>query len=489
MSIRTDVTINWELSPRLIEIAEGSIELTAQDSADTLRSLEHIPNPGFDVFSHDYILEAAGKDDLGGGTSVGITLTYQDGQVAFARTGSRGTGTVTTGSTTQLIDSAADFVTDGVQRGDWVINFTDQSVTEVLSVVDLNTLNVRLLTDGTDNDFDIGDTYKVWEVAECDLSGGNQLAVDTVGSTISPLFTTFGRFAIKTASSSATLQNQEQLEAATFIGKDGLGISIASITGTDSATYPIGIEESPCKTETNLHAIYDVRGYRKVYAKESITLIADHSAEKHIWYGDNPQTVTITLDNACDVTDNKFQDLTVTGKLDSGNELRECIVGSLTNANGFIYNSTIQGPIVASGNLNLQGCWVAPGVTDSEFIIDFNSQTIACEVTGFHGGRILVKNMVTGSTFFMASEGGKVTFDSTCTGGTVAVFGGVEISNSGTFDDFDDDTTFTRLNDMYEFDGLNASNTVALTGDGVTSSVATVNGKVKTVTPSSITRT
>ena len=47
----------------------------------------------------------------------------------------------------------------------------------------------------------------------------------------------------------------------------------------------------------------------------------------------------------------------------------------------------------------------------------------------------------------------------------------------------------TFAQELHEFRGLDSSNPAAITGDGVTTSVITVNGKVLTITPSSLTRT
>lgn len=229
----------------------------------------------------------------------------------------------------------------------------------------------------------------------------------------------------------------EFLQSSTFIGKEGLGISIAATSGTDSSTYPIGIEESPCKTEANIEAIHDVRGYRKVFVQETMTLIGNHSLEKHIWFGANPQDVTLTLDNACNVANNKFLDLNVVGKLDSGNELRECIVGSITNANGFIYKSTITGPIVVSGTLSMEECWTATPGTDN--IIDFNSTANIVGITDWSGGTILVKNMVAGCTLGMGGTAGSLSLDSSCTGGLVNHGGAIRIKS--------DLSTGTTIND------------------------------------------
>jgi hypothetical protein len=89
MAVRTDVTINWEISPRVITVAAPSTSITIQDLNDTLRFLEYSPNPGFDVHSEDYILESEGKFDLRDGVKLtGVSLRLVNAKIAFeARAG------------------------------------------------------------------------------------------------------------------------------------------------------------------------------------------------------------------------------------------------------------------------------------------------------------------------------------------------------------------------------------------------------------------
>ncbi len=207
MTIRTDINVDFELSPRLAEIdAAGSDEVTAQDSHDTLATIEDGTSEGA---QHPGLVSTAGKEPLGGGSLVGLTQTLQDVQYAAAATSPRSTGTATStdGAGVTLTDTSADFLGDGVVRGDWVINFTDQSVTEVLTVT-TQAIVTRGLRNGTANTFTSGDAYKVWEVAEFALTGGNILAVDDMDAELNPIFTTFGRFATRISSSSATLQDE-----------------------------------------------------------------------------------------------------------------------------------------------------------------------------------------------------------------------------------------------------------------------------------------
>ena len=202
MAILTTVTVDYTLDPRLAELDAGVDEISVIDSHDTLTGIEDDTEgsqfPG--------LVASAGGENLGGGLSVGLTSTLQNVQYAPARTASRSSGSATSTDTTgkTLVDSGADFVSDGVTRGDWIINFTDQSVTEVLEVTNLTTLQIRVPSDGSNNFFTSSDVYKVWEVSEFELAGGNFVAVDEFAADIKPLFTTFGRFITKSAASTAT---------------------------------------------------------------------------------------------------------------------------------------------------------------------------------------------------------------------------------------------------------------------------------------------
>ena len=102
------LSIDWELSPRIIIVDLPDTEITAQDLVDQLRDAED------DVQNTNYeqIVKASGKEDLGGGTLVGITVELQNAKVGFKdRTNKLESGTVTTPDTTGkvLTDSTALF--------------------------------------------------------------------------------------------------------------------------------------------------------------------------------------------------------------------------------------------------------------------------------------------------------------------------------------------------------------------------------------------
>ena len=83
MAVRTDVTIDFTVSPRIITIADPSTTISIQDLHDTLRTIEAR------IFNIVFLktVSSGGKEDLGGGVAVGITLTMQNCKLAFAARG------------------------------------------------------------------------------------------------------------------------------------------------------------------------------------------------------------------------------------------------------------------------------------------------------------------------------------------------------------------------------------------------------------------
>lgn len=230
-------------------------------------------------------------------------------------------------------------------------------------------------------------------------------------------------------------QLTDGVEQITYIGKEGVGVTVSPLTGVDSSEYPQGTREFPCKTETNFDDISINRGLHNIYVMDNITIASDHS-DGHILFGDNPQTVNINCTVASDVSNCKFQDCYITGQMGStgGNIIWECIVGSITNANGFIYQSTILGPIVVSDDMSMERCWIAPTATNQEFDLDFNGLAKTVIMSQWSAGRVNVKNMVAGSFLGIAGTGGRLVIDSTSTGGTAVYGGSILIENNGTVD-------------------------------------------------------
>ena len=79
MAVRPDVSVDWRVSPRIITVAAPSTTISIQDIVDTLRGIED----DSEVLIYPHLFDASGKNDLGGGSFVGITLALQNAELAF----------------------------------------------------------------------------------------------------------------------------------------------------------------------------------------------------------------------------------------------------------------------------------------------------------------------------------------------------------------------------------------------------------------------
>lgn len=221
MTFRPDIHVEWERSPRLIIVESPSTVLAIQDLVDTVRELESQISTIDDV----RLLDASGKQDLGGGTFVGITIQLINAQVAFeSRVLQTSTGTATANNIpgTNLIDNAATFLNDGISPGDTLINLTDGSLATIKAIVSDTELETYPLAGGL-NQWSVSDSYKVLHNTICAISGGNLTAVDSIGDNIFPISPTLG-----------TNVSFIQTTSATAIGLDLSGVASAVWSSTEA---------------------------------------------------------------------------------------------------------------------------------------------------------------------------------------------------------------------------------------------------------------
>lgn len=79
MAFRDDITIDWDLSPRIIEVASPSTELNVQDLYDTLRVHGSYATNMDDL----EIVDASGKEQLGTNLYIGLTIKLLNAKVKF----------------------------------------------------------------------------------------------------------------------------------------------------------------------------------------------------------------------------------------------------------------------------------------------------------------------------------------------------------------------------------------------------------------------
>ena len=424
MAQRDDLDIFFTVSPRVLRVLKPSQELIVQDMHDTARDIEDEP---FNLI-YPNVIQTVGKEPLGGGVTVGLTATLQNMLIAFdPRTISVVQGTATSPSSNglTLIDTAATYITDGVEPGASIINFDDQSVGTVARVISetelrlfpINRGDLRSLDDGITNTWTIGDYYKIWNIEQMILGGGNTVAVDENGSSIRAILPTFGTQIIQTNSSSATLQELESIQHSSFDG----GVTVDLTLSTSGVSFPLGTPQAPVGTFVDALLIAVERGFTTLFIIGNATINSGLDFTNIRFVGESQTKTLLTITPAAIVVNSEFEEATIQGTLDGGSTVNACRVIDLNYVDGFISNCVLSGVITLSGasSAHLLNCW--SGVPDVP-IIDCASIGSDLALRNYNG-EIIIRNKANGDTVQIDLNSGRITLEPTVTAGLITVRG------------------------------------------------------------------
>lgn len=424
MASRSDVRVLYHLSPRLIFVDDPSTEIILQDLHDTLVDLEDEPAN----MIYENLISSAGKEALGGGVSVGITSTLNNARVGFeARKSWVSTGTVTTTSAggTNLTDSGATFQSDGVSPGSWIVNLTDGSICSVLVVESEIQLLTNSLGGGSDNNFTSGDNYRIMNVVQMEVSGGNLVALDSLGGELDSIIPTAGTQVVRTSASSATTQSQLQLEHAVYGG--GVHVDVTSIyDGTD---FPVGTQQQPVNNTGDALSIAAARGFDTLFIIGNITIDSGQDYSDLIIEGASKTKTLITVSADANVINSEFQNASIVGVLDGGSKITDCSIGALNFIDGFVENCVLTDTVTLSGAGTAHFLNCHSGIPGSNTpVIDMAVSGSSLAIRNYNGGIRLINHTGTDPiSIDMAS--GHVIVDSTVIAGIVLIRGITKVTD------------------------------------------------------------
>jgi hypothetical protein len=435
MAQRDDISVRWDLSPRLITVHEtadetASTEITIQDLHDTLRELEQrIGNMIYPI-----LISTAGKEDLGGGVSVGLTATLQNAQINFeARYTRASIGISNTDgypSTIIFTDVNATFIADEVTRGATITNFDDQSFATVVSVLSETTLVHEPLQDGYTNSWEIGDSYKIHNEIQCEITGGNLVAVDGYGNAIDPISPTAFVQVVRTSASSATDRNSQDIQFASHNG----GVTYRASSSYSGIVYPVGTPRCPVNNFTDALTIIADRGLPSVmYILGSATIDSGITYDGVQFIGESRTKSIIVVEAPASTIGCEFSQCAISGVLDGDSKIFDCLVGNLNYIDGFVENSVIEGTIMLSGvgTAHFIDC-VAGLESVAQAIIDCGGSGSAVVIRDYNG-EITLTNKTGSDDVSIDINSGDVTLDGYFGGsGSVTIRGIGRFTNNGT---------------------------------------------------------
>jgi hypothetical protein len=431
MAERSDLEVDWDASPRIIWVNwtdEDSRELTNQDLHDTCKGvLEYAWGAGDDPD----LISSEGKAPLEGGQSVAITSTLLNAVVAFREnTTVVEFGTANADATgTILIDPSAQFVTKGVKPGASVSNKDDGSGATVLRILSETSIIHTALSNGTNNDWTAGDSYDIINVLGASLTGGNLVAQDALGDEIQAFLPTRGIFVTKTSSASATVQNLEDLEFASYAGAVHYDASATHEFAT-GVTHPSANQQYPVNTVPVLVTNAERTGLECLHITGDLTLGSGDDVAGYIIEGQTQTKTLVTIGDLALTAGTVIKNSTIQGILDGDCTLLDCFILDLNYVEGNVIGGILFGTIQLGGSADSQFIDCSSGVAGTATPeIDMNGPGRNLSMRKYAGG-IRILNM-TGATqrASVDFESGHLVIDSSCTDGTIVVRGDVHITN------------------------------------------------------------
>lgn len=443
MTVRDDISVRWDLSPRLITIAAPSTEITIQDLHDTLREREQrVQN-----MIYPSIVSTAGKESLGGGVFVGLTMTLIDACISFESRYTRtSSGTATSPDATGeiLIDTSATFILDGVTRGATVTNFTDQSYSTVIQVIGEIELQLEPLADGIANDWTSGDAYKVHNEIQVNIAGGNLVAVDGYGAAIDPVCPTAFTQVVRSSASQSTSLNSADIEFSSFDGSVTLDPTNKTGKAVSGTLFPTGTPRQPSNNLTDTLLIAVARGFAIIYLRGSVT-IANEDVSSCRFIGESAASTDVVVGASATVINSEFANVNISGDFDGYVLIENSRIGNITMVSGIINTSDLRGTITLNGGeFILISCFdgIAGFGTPT---IDFNGGGTSGIIRGYQGG-LLIRNKTGPEDVSIDLVSGRLILDSTITDGGFIVRGIGQVTDNTTGSTTVDDQNLVNPN-------------------------------------------
>ena len=260
---------------------------------------------------------------------------------------------------------------------------------------------------------------------------------------------------------------------------------VAGIGKTPSGGI-IGTRQTPSSNAFDSHDIGEIRGARKFTIINDITLSGVDLSDGHFLVCDSPYT-QVTIDPSADVTNCSMTNMSIpVGALDGLNLVERCFLGIISDVSGIFHHNAFSESVALNGDTNIFNCYSS--VTGSGYPV-FNVGSHAVTIRDYRGS-LGIQGATAGHLSSIGVKGGRIVIESSCTGGEIHVRGEPFeiVDNSGAGCTVIDETEGAKINDMWQFQGLDPENPANVTDTG-SGHIVDVDGKILTITATGMTRT
>ena len=265
-----------------------------------------------------------------------------------------------------------------------------------------------------------------WTV--CSFLGGNLVAYEADGVTPAEPVHASSYVTIKaTSSSSATLQEQDALQYASYGG----GVWIDVTSANSGTAYPMGNVEYPVNNVLDAVTIANEKGFRTLNIIGNVEFDTGDTIDGFKIVGQAPTLSFITVNTGASAIKTQFFECTLAGVMDGYATLRDAIVWDMSYYSGYMHRVALTDSTITLGGGNhavLLHCYATTAGNGSP-VIDMGGSGQALTLGNYNGDIKIVNKTGTEAVDLYINEG-SVELDSTVVAGTITVHGGVLIDNS-----------------------------------------------------------
>ena len=454
-------TLSYDKSTQIMTVLAPDTEITVQEIVNQTREFEDEPH-NMEIFK---IIDASGKENLGGGVLVGITATLLDWKIAFeARPGPTyilcdisGGNLVNFDTGTELYDSPVSptaFVTV-TRTSSASATLQELSIIQFSSYqnmvwVDASTSNIGVAfpvgtreapVNNLNDAFSIANTKgfrKLGLLSNITFKGAiNEIAdITTVADVTSSLDGKYFTLYDSDESVSFWIDVDNNGTAEPSHGSDR-SVEITTIVEDDDADTVAskiqavinGDADFSATVSTNVITVTDVAtgsrtdgsagtsGFTVNTTAQGAVL---HNMDGYTIMGETALPPIVTIEAGANAINCTFVDCEIVGDLDGGNRLDECIVNNLNYVNGFIMNSALSQTMTLGGgaSAHIINCHSNKAVIGSEPAINMGGSGQELVVSAWEGSlSICNKTGADAATFDLDS--GYIHIESTISNGAL----------------------------------------------------------------------
>jgi hypothetical protein len=234
---------------------------------------------------------------------------------------------------------------------------------------------------------------------------------------------------VRTANSAGLISNQA-IEYSSFDG----GVTIDTVNGVDGTVFPTGTPRTPVKTVADAVLIAEFRGFSTFYIKGDLTLDTGDNVTNYEIIGGATNKTFIHITDGASVSGIEIKDATVEGIFDGKASFTRCVLLDISFVEAEMSECTLKGIITlaGTGNTIIEDCRDGLLLTVTSPTINFNNSGHNLAVRDYHGDLNIRNKSDLGSVEINMNSGGRITLESTVTGGSLRLTGTLNLIDNST---------------------------------------------------------